>query len=44
MDLYERNYLASAGTNRTLAHLFADRTVPYALVDEVLGLDGSPSD
>lgn len=36
MDLYERNYLASARTNRTIAHMSADRTVPYALVDEIL--------
>ncbi|MCU4183426.1 hypothetical protein K6U06_03570 [Acidiferrimicrobium sp. IK] len=36
MDLYERNYLTSARTNRTLAHMMADRTVPYALVDEIL--------
>jgi aromatic ring hydroxylase len=36
-DLYERNYLASAKTNRTVCHLFyADRTRPYALVDELL--------
>src|SRR5262249_21613831 len=33
-DLYERNYLASARTNRTLGHLFyADRTRAFALVD-----------
>ena len=33
-ELYERNYLASAKTNRTLGHLvYADRTRPYALVD-----------
>lgn len=36
MDLYERNYLASARTNRTIAHMAADRSVPYRLVDEVL--------
>jgi aromatic ring hydroxylase len=35
-ELYERNYLASARTNRMFAHLTADRTVPYALVDELL--------
>ena len=35
-ELYERNYLASAKTNRMLAHMMADRSVPYALVDEVL--------
>jgi 4-hydroxyphenylacetate 3-monooxygenase len=36
-DLYERNYLASARTNRTVAHLFyADRTRPFALVDSML--------
>lgn len=40
MDLYERNYLTSARTNRTLAHLMADRTVPYALVDEILSFKG----
>jgi 4-hydroxyphenylacetate 3-monooxygenase len=38
MDLYERNYLASARTNRTLAHMMADRTVPYALVDDILSI------
>jgi 4-hydroxyphenylacetate 3-monooxygenase len=36
MDLYERNYLASARTNRIVAHLTADRAVPYALVDDIL--------
>jgi 4-hydroxyphenylacetate 3-monooxygenase oxygenase component len=36
-ELYERNYLASARTSRTLHHLFyADRDVPYALVDSML--------
>ncbi len=36
-DLYERNYLASARTNRTLAHFFyADRTRAFALVDAML--------
>ena len=36
-ELYERNYLASAKTNRTLGHLvYADRTRPYALVDSML--------
>jgi aromatic ring hydroxylase len=35
-ELYERNYLASARTNRMFAHMTADRTVPYALVDDVL--------
>jgi len=36
-DLYERNYLASPRTNRTIAHLmYADRTRPYALVDSML--------
>jgi aromatic ring hydroxylase len=38
-DLYERNYLASAKTNRTIAHLvYADRTRPYALVDSMLAI------
>jgi 4-hydroxyphenylacetate 3-monooxygenase len=36
-DLYERNYLASARTNRTLGHLvYSDRTRPYALVEGLL--------
>lgn len=36
-ELYERNYLASARTNRTLHHLqYADRTVPYELVEAML--------
>jgi 4-hydroxyphenylacetate 3-monooxygenase len=36
-DLYERNYLASARTNRTVAHLiYADRTRPFALVEAML--------
>jgi 4-hydroxyphenylacetate 3-monooxygenase len=36
-DLYERNYLASAKTNRTISHLlYADRTRPFALVDAML--------
>jgi aromatic ring hydroxylase len=36
-ELYERNYLASAKTNRTLHHLlYADHEVPYALVDGML--------
>ncbi len=36
-DLYERNYLASARTNRTGAHMFyADRVRPAALVDAML--------
>jgi 4-hydroxyphenylacetate 3-monooxygenase len=36
-ELYERNYLASAKTSRTLHHLlYADRTAPYALVDAML--------
>ena len=38
MDLYERNYLASARTNRTVAHMMADHTVPYRLVDEILSV------
>ena len=49
-DLYERNYLASARTNRTIAHLvYADRTRPVALVDAMLAspaamsLRGPPS-
>jgi aromatic ring hydroxylase len=38
-DLYERNYLASPRTNRTIAHLqYADRTRPYALVDSMLAI------
>ena len=37
-ELYERNYLASARTNRTLHHLmYADHVVPYELVDAMLG-------
>ncbi len=43
MDLYERNYLASARTNRTIAHITADRSVPYALVDDILALASRPS-
>jgi aromatic ring hydroxylase len=36
-DLYERNYLASARTNRRVSHLiYSDRTRPYALVDAML--------
>ena len=36
-ELYERNYLASPRTTRTLHHLvYADRTAPYALVDAML--------
>jgi len=36
-ELYERNYLASAKTNRTLGHLiYSDRTRPYALVESML--------
>ncbi len=36
-DLYERNYLASARTNRTFGHLFyADRTRAFELVDAML--------
>ena len=36
-DLYERNYLASAKTNRTIAHLiYADRTRASALVEAML--------
>src|SRR5262245_2557144 len=36
-ELYERNYLASARTNRTLGHLvYSDRTRPYALVEAML--------
>jgi aromatic ring hydroxylase len=36
-DLYERNYLASAKTNRTIAHLiYADRTRAFALVEAML--------
>jgi aromatic ring hydroxylase len=36
-DLYERNYLASAKTNRTIAHLiYADRTRGVALVEAML--------
>ncbi len=35
-ELYERNYLMSARSNRTIAHLLADRTEPYRLVDEIL--------
>ena len=38
-DLYERNYLASARTNRTIGHLaYADRTRPFALVDSMLAI------
>ena len=37
-ELYERNYLASARTNRTFHHLlYADHVVPYELVDAMLG-------
>ena len=37
-DLYERNYLASARTNRIGGHMiYSDRTRPYALVDAILG-------
>jgi aromatic ring hydroxylase len=36
-DLYERNYLASARTNRTGAHMvYADHVRPSALVDAML--------
>lgn len=36
-ELYERNYLASAKTNRSLQHLaYTDRTAAYALVDGIL--------
>jgi aromatic ring hydroxylase len=36
-DLYERNYLASARTNRIGAYmLYSDRTRPHALVDAIL--------
>ena len=38
-ELYERNYLASAQTNRTIGHIaYADRTRPFALVDSMLAL------
>jgi aromatic ring hydroxylase len=37
-ELYERNYLASTRTNRVLHHLhYADRDVPYELVEAMLG-------
>ena len=37
-DLYERNYLASARTNRIGAYMiYSDRTRPHALVDAILG-------
>ncbi|MDP9463521.1 MAG: 4-hydroxyphenylacetate 3-hydroxylase [Actinomycetota bacterium] len=37
-ELYERNYLASARTNRTLHHLqYSDRSAPYELVEAMLG-------
>ncbi|MGZ4678936.1 MAG: 4-hydroxyphenylacetate 3-hydroxylase N-terminal domain-containing protein [Ilumatobacteraceae bacterium] len=36
-ELYERNYLGSARTSRTIHHMaYADRTAPYALVDAML--------
>jgi aromatic ring hydroxylase len=36
-ELYERNYLASAKTNRTLHHLvYADHESAYRLVDSML--------
>ncbi len=36
-ELYERNYLASAKTNRVAQHMiYADRTAPYELVDAML--------
>jgi aromatic ring hydroxylase len=44
MNLYERNYLASARTNRTIAHMAADRSVPYALVETVLDAGRSRRD
>ena len=41
-DLYERNYLASARTNRTIGHIaYADRTRPFALVDSMLAIGRS---
>ena len=37
-ELYERNYLASARTNRIGAYMiYSDRTRPHALVDAILG-------
>ena len=37
-DLYERNYLASARTNRIGAYMvYSDRSRPHALVDGILG-------
>ena len=36
-ELYERNYLASAKSNRVMLHNFyADRTTGYRLVEEML--------
>jgi aromatic ring hydroxylase len=36
-ELYERNYLGSARTSRTIHHMaYADKTAPYALVDAML--------
>ena len=41
-DLYERNYLASARTNRMLGHIvYADRTRAYRLVDDILAVGRS---
>jgi 4-hydroxyphenylacetate 3-monooxygenase oxygenase component len=37
--LYERFYLASAGRNRITAHLSADRSRAYGLVDSILGAE-----
>jgi 4-hydroxyphenylacetate 3-monooxygenase len=43
-DLYERNYLASAKTNRTIVHLaYADRTRPFALVESMLAAARRPA-
>ena len=45
-DLYERNYLSSARTNRRIVHLaYADLTRPFALVDSMLaaGRRGPPA-
>lgn len=35
-ELYERNYLMSARSNRVLAHVMADRAEPYRLVEQIL--------
>jgi aromatic ring hydroxylase len=43
-DLYERNYLASAKTNRTIVHIaYADRTRPFALVESMLAAARRPA-